>query len=279
MELQIVAMYFFADEVLKANHFHDDPQVHMTTAEIMTVVLTASQFFYGNQRRAMDFLREHHYISHFLSESHFNRRLHRIPIEMWQLFFSTLAEYFKKNHSSQEDAVDSFPIPVCDNIRIFKSKIFSEEKYRGYIANKKRFFYGIRAHIVVTTNQEPVEFIFAPGAENDMQVFKRFDLDLPSDATIYADKAYNSYFDEDFLKENGIAFVAERKLNAKRQLSGCLKYLQNYWRKRIETTFSRITALFPKTIHAVTSRGFELKAFLFVLTYSLNLVIQKFIAQ
>jgi hypothetical protein len=279
MELQIVAMYFFADEVLKASHFQDDPQVHMTTAEVMTVVLTASQFFYGNQRRAMDFLREHRYIAHSLSESHFNRRLHRIPITIWQLLFSTLSEYFKGNHSSQEYVVDSFPIPVCDNIRIFKSKILSGEQYRGYIANKKRFFYGIRAHLVVTTNQEPIECVFAPGAENDMQVFKRFDLDIPPGGTIYADKAYNSYFDEDFFKENDIAFIAARKFNAKRQLKGCLKYLQNYWRKRIETTFSRITALFPKKIHAVTKRGFELKAFLFILAYSLSLVIQKFVAQ
>jgi len=279
MELQIVAMCFFADEVLKANHFHDDPQVHMTTAEIMTVVLTAAQFFYGNQRHAMNFLKEHRYILHFLSESHFNRRLHRIPLAVWQLFFSTLAEYFKRNHSSQEYIVDSFPIAVCDNIRIFKSKILSGEQYRKYIANKKRFFYGIRAHLVVTTNQEPVECVFAPGSENDMHVFKRLDLDLPGDVTIYADKAYNSYFDEDFLKENGIAFIAEKKFNAKRLISGCLKYLQSYWRKRIETTFSRITALFPKKIHAVTSRGFELKAFLFILTYSLNLVIQRFVAQ
>ena len=273
MELQIVALYFFADEALKANHFHDDPQVHMTTAEVITVALTAARFFYGNQRRAADFLREHRYISSSLSESHFNRRLHRIPIEIWKLLFYTLAEYFKRNHSSSDYVVDSFPIPICDNIRIFRSKIFSGEQYRGFIANKKRFFYGIRAHVIATTHQEPVEVIFAPACENDGKVFKRFDLDLPEESTLYTDKAYNSYVDEDFLKDNRINFVAGRKSNAKRQLSGSWHYLQNYWRKRIETTFSRITALFPKKIHAVTARGFELKAFLFILAYSLSLVI------
>jgi hypothetical protein len=211
MDLQIIAIYFFADEVLKANHFSDDAQVTMTTAEVITAALTAARFFYGNQRSASSFLKVHNYISNFLSESHFNRRLHRIPLCIWQILFSTLAEYFKRNHSSNEYIIDSFPIAVCDNIRIFKSKIFSGEQYRGYIANKKRFFYGIRAHILVTTNQEPVECLFAPGAENDMGVFKRFDLDVPPAAIIYADKAYNSYFDEGFLKENNISFVAERK--------------------------------------------------------------------
>jgi hypothetical protein len=62
-------------------------------------------------------------------------------------------------------------------------------------------------------------------------------------------------------------------MNSKRPLHGCVRYLQNYWRKRVETTFSRITSLFPKYIHALTSKGFELKVFSFILVYSLSLLI------
>jgi len=79
---------------------------------------------------------------------------------------------------------------------------------------------------------------------------------------------------EDFLKENGLNLIAQRKENSKRPRDGCLSYLQNYWRKRIETTFSRITGMFPKFIHAITSRGFELKIFAFILVYSLKLMLQ-----
>jgi hypothetical protein len=272
MDMQIIAFYFFADEVLKANHLYDDSQAKMTNAEIVTTALTAAYFFCGNQRKAANFLKVHRYIPHFLSESHFNRRLHRIPLCIWQKLFSTLAEYFKRNNLSNEYIVDSFPVPVCDNIRIFRSKILSGEHYRGYIANKKRFFYGIRAHMLVTVNQEPVEFIFAPAAENDMNIFQRFDLDVLPGATIYADRAYTSYSYEDLLKENDISLVTHRKANSKRPLEKCVEYLQNYWRKRVETTFSRITNFFPRHIHAVTAKGFELKVFLFVLAYSLSLI-------
>ncbi|TAA74868.1 MAG: hypothetical protein CDV28_1151, partial [Candidatus Electronema aureum] len=38
-------------------------------------------------------------------------------------------------------------------------------------------------------------------------------------------------------------------------------------RKRIESAFSVITQRFPAHIHAVTSHGFELKVFLFILAY------------
>jgi hypothetical protein len=273
MDVQIVTFYFFADEALKASHLHDDPQAMMTNAEIITAVLTAARFFGGNQRCASNFLRTHRYIPNLLSESHFNRRLHRIPLCVWQKIFSNLAEHFKRHNSSNEYVVDSFPVTVCENIRIFRSKIFSGEQYRGYSANKKRFFYGLRVHLVATTKQEPVECLFAPGSENDMNVFKRFDLDLPQEASIYADRAYTSYAYEDFLQENGISLIAQRKTRSKRPLKGWVEYLQSYWRKRVETTFSRITAMFPKSIHAVTSKGFELKVFSFILAYSLSLIL------
>ncbi len=273
MELQIVAFYFFADEILKASHLYDDPQAKMTNAEVITAILIAAYFFSGNQRSAAIFLKEYRYIPNFLSESHFNRRLHRIPLSIWQRFFSVLAEYFKHNHSSNEYVVDSFPVSACDNVRIFNANIFSGEQYRGYSASKKRFFYGLRVHLIITTNQEPVECVFTPGSENDISAFKRFDLNLPKGATVYGDKAYNSYEYEDFLKENNIHLVAQRRVNSKRPLDKCLGYLQGYWRKRIETAFSRIVSVFPKHIHAITSRGFELKVFSFILVYSLSLLL------
>ena len=129
MELQIIAFYFFADKVLKASYHFDDPQAKMANAEIITIVLTAAKFFSGNQRRAALFLKEYRYIPNLLSESHFNRRLHRIPQSIWQKLFSTLAEYFKHTHCSNEYIVDSFPIPACENVRIFRTKIFLGEQY------------------------------------------------------------------------------------------------------------------------------------------------------
>jgi Transposase DDE domain len=273
MDLQVIAVYFFSDEILKARNFRDDPQVKMTTAEVITVAISSALLFYGNQKRTAQYLKSHRFIPNILSESHFNRRLHRIIPDIWQMIFSTLAEYFKHSNSSQEYIVDSFPILSCENTRIFRSKIYSGKAFRGYVASKKRFFYGVKAHLLVTAKGEPVECVLAPGAENDMSVFKRFHLDIPNHSTIYADRAYNSYAHEDFLKDNDLFLIAQRKSNSKRPHNGCMRYLQEVRRKRIETAFSQITMLFPKFIHAVTRKGFELKIYLFILAYSLHLLI------
>ena len=63
-------------------------------------------------------------------------------------------------HLCPSARLDSFPVPICDNIRISQSKLVHSEEYRGYIASKKRYFYGIRVQLLSTADGIPVEFAF-----------------------------------------------------------------------------------------------------------------------
>ena len=200
-----------------------------------------------------------------LSKSRFNRRLHSIPEVVWLQLSHALGTVHKALNRGQAYCVDSIPIPVCDNIRISRSNIYTGEEYRGYIASKRRYFYGLRIHLVVTAHGKPVEMLLAPGSDSDICTLRCFDLDLPTHASVHADKAYTDYLWEDLLKEvQDINLVALRKSNAKREMDGCERYLSGRIRQRIETVFSQITIAFPRFIRAVTARCFELKCFLFV---------------
>ncbi|MBA3424221.1 MAG: transposase [Rubrobacter sp.] len=79
--------------------------------------------------------------------------------------------------------VDSLPIPVCDNIRIRRCRLYPPKEsggaFRGYVASKRRYFYGLRVHLVVSASGEPVEFALEAGSEADVRVFKNLGLDLP----------------------------------------------------------------------------------------------------
>lgn len=55
----------------------------------------------------------------------------------------------------------------------------------------------------------------------------------------------------------------------KEQLDGCLEFLCRLRRERVETTFSQLRERLARSIHAVTPRGFELKVFLTVLSFSI----------
>jgi Transposase DDE domain len=274
MEMQIIAIYFICDEITKQSGINDDAQSQMTTAEIMTSVIVAAELFGGNQKKACTFLRTYGHIPTMLSPSRFNRRMHAISDELWRTFSLTLSKIHQQNNPEQEFVVDSFPVAVCQNIRIRRSKIYKGEDFRGYIASKKQYFYGLKVHMLTSKQGGPVEFSLAAGSESDIKIFKEMSVDLPGGSKIYADKAYTDYGYEDIAFEAAnIEVIAQRKDNAKRKISPAINYFLCATRKKIETAFSCITQLFPKTIHAVVAKGFEIKIIAFILAYSMNLLL------
>jgi Transposase DDE domain len=270
MDDKIIATFCLCDDLLKTIHHQEDCQCQMNDAEIMTTALIASLFFRGNHESARAMLKQHNYIPHMVSKSRFSRRLHRIK-EIFIVFFNLFAQTWKTLNTEAIYVIDSIPIAVCDNIRIRRSKIYSHEDFRGYQASKKRYFYGLKIHLMVTQDGQPVECFLTPGSFGEVDALKSYAYTLPNGAIIYADKAYNDYEIEDLLKEVAhIHLLPMRKKHSKRALSPSVSFVQSYHRKRVETAGSLIAQLLPKSIHAVTSQGFELKVALFVIASSLN---------
>jgi hypothetical protein len=274
MDDTIITTYYLCDEFLKAVGHHDDQQVRLSTAEVMSVALLAAAFFGGNIEASRSFLDEYGYIQKAISKSRFNRRLHAIDPSLWQQLFDLLAEVFKQDNPDQNYVVDSLPVAVCDNIRIRRSKLYPlqehGETFRGYIASKRRYFYGLRLHLVSTASGEPVEFTLAAASESDIGLLKELKLELPEGAIICADKGYTDYHYEDLLEDVGLHLKAQRKKRSKRPMPLWEEFLGKPIRQYIETVFSKLSAMFAGRIHAVTPRGFELKIVCFLLAYSIQ---------
>ena len=269
MDDEIVVLFCLIDEFLHSIGHHEDRQCQLSDAEVLTTMLAAVLYFGGNFERARLLLQAQHYIPGMLSRSRFNRRSHRLRF-LLPLLFAVLAETWKALNEDAIYSIDTFPVPVCDNIRIFRCHIYQDEAFRGYTASKHRYFYGLKLHLMVTCDGRPVEFFLTPAAEADVAGLPGFAFDLPEGAYIFADKAYNDYLIEDLLAEANLHLLPQRKKNSKRPLPPWWVYLQQLYRKRIETAFSLIAQRLPKSIHAVTAAGFELKVVLFVLALSLS---------
>ena len=270
MDDKIIATFCLCDDLLKTIHHQEDCQCQMNDAEIMTPALIASLFFRGNHESARAMLKQHSYIPHMVSKSRFSRRLHRIK-EIVIVFFNLFAQTWKMLNTEAIYVIDSIPIAVCDNIRIRRSKIYSHEDFRGYQASKKRYFYGLKIHLMVAQNGQLVECFLTPGGCSDVNALKYYAYEIPDGSMIYADKAYNDYEIEDLLKDvDHIQLLPMHKKNSKRALSPSISFVQSYYRKRVETAGGLIAQLLPTLIHAVTSQGFELKVVLFVIASSLN---------
>jgi hypothetical protein len=270
MDETITATYCLCDDLLKAIRHQEHPQGQMNDAEVMTTALTAALFFRGKHESARTMLKQYGDIPHMVSKSRFSRRLHRLT-EIFVMLFTLLGQTWKTLNTNNIYVIDSLPIAVCDNIRIRRSKIYTDEKFRGYTASKKRYFYGLKIHLMVTQDGQPVECFLTHGGLGDVDALKYYAYELPDGSIIYADKAYNDYKIEDLLKEvDHIELIPIRKKNSTRALPPEVSFVQHYYRKMVETAGSLIEQLLPKSIHAVTSQGFELKVALFVIAYSLN---------
>lgn len=84
-------------------------------------------------------------------------------------------------------------MPVCDNMRIRRCHLYRGEASRGYRASKRRYFFGLRIHLLVTVTGQPVEFVLAPAAQAEITVFRALARALPQGSTSYADAASPDY--------------------------------------------------------------------------------------
>jgi len=269
MDTQIVVVFCLVDDMLKEMRHREDNQCGMSDAEVMTTAIIAALYFGGNYTQARRLLGSQGYVPKMLDKSRFSRRLHRIK-PFFLTLFSLLGEHWKALNENMIYSIDTFPIPVCDNYRIRRAKIYQNEAYRGYIASKKRYFYGLKLHLVTTEDGKPVEFLLSPGSFHDSTGLYALDFDLPVGSQLVGDKAYNNYAVEDMMAVADIQLLPFRKKNSKRPVPPWVAYLQFHYRKMIETTGSLISNLLPKKIHATSTAGFELKVILFVLACSIN---------
>ncbi len=271
METEVVTIYVVCDEVLKAIGFEDDHQVTMTTAEVIAFAIIGGKFCGGNHQLTRHISRLGGYFPRILSHSRINRRLHRISWWVWMAIFRLLAMVYREGNTSTEFAVDSFPVACCEKSRIDRRKLLTGKQFIGYAPSKKRHFCGVKVHMIVTIEGKPVELVIAPASLNDLGILWGMELQLPEGSRLYADGAYNSYDLEDLLsQDNGIQLLARRRLNSRRSRPAEQERGISSRRQIVETAFSCITRLLPRSIRARTSRGFVIRVMSAILAYSIG---------
>ena len=269
---KVIAIYCFSDDLLKSIGHKTKDGCRTTDAEIITTALVSALIFKGNQSVSINYMRSHKMIPLLPKKSGFTKRLHGLCELLWTVFQQT-GHLIKQLNASHRYLLDSFPLPVCQNIRIPRCKLLKGEAFRGFCASKQQYFYGVKVQVITTEDGLPVEVCFVPGAEHDAEAIRQLLWDFETGDQIYEDSGYTSYLFEDMAREAGIAVLTARKSNSKRKDEPWMAYLKNHYRKRIETTFSAITDLFPKSLHCITTKGFFIKALLFLMAYQFNKII------
>ena len=270
---KIIGIFCFIDDLLKTSGHYEDSRRQVSDSEIITTGVVSSLYFGGHQDKARQFMKMTGLIPGMLDKSRFNRRLHALAELVYGLFMQ-VGYYFKYISCEMSYVLDSFPVAVCDNIRISNCKLLKGRQWRGKQSSMRRYFYGVKVQLLVTKDGIPVEFGYVPGCENDSISLKNLQMELPAESEVFADSAYTNYEIEDQLMEcDQIALKVHRKANATRKDSVSAAFIKEYMRKRVETTISEIKGLFLRKIHAVTFKGWLLKITLFIFAFTLSKII------
>ncbi|GAC1427902.1 MAG: IS982 family transposase [Flavisolibacter sp.] len=269
-EDKIIAIYCFVDDLLKGTGRQEDSRRRVSDSEIITTAIVSALYFGGHLENGRHFMKMTGLSPSMLDKSRFNRRLHALSDLMFQLFFQ-IGQHLKTVAGASDYVVDSFPVTICDNIRINRCKILKGEQFRGKHASMRRYFYGVKVQVLTTTSGIPVEFCFVPGSESDVQALKKLPMTVAPESSIYADSGYTDYSIEDDAKDaEYLRLMIQRKSNSKRKDEPWIRFLKEHMRKGIETTFSMLKGLFLRKIHAVTFKGFLLKLVMFIVGFTFN---------
>lgn len=267
---KIISIFCLIDDILQGINHVEDVRRQVSDSEIILTAIVSSTSFYGNHSSAIKFMKQYGFIPNMLDKSRFNRRLHKIGKLLYELF-EIISSYYKDLCCELHYIIDSFPVAVCNNMRIANCKILKAKKWRGYTASMRNYFYGVKVQLLTTKDGIPIAFHFTPGKTGDAKALGKMIDKLPAEASLYGDSAYTDYGLEDIALERKCIFLKiQRKSNAKRIDTLEQKYEKLKMRKRVETAISDIKKMFPRTIHAVTLEGFLIKLTLFVFGLQLN---------
>ena len=269
-----IAIYCFLDDLLKAMNHRSDMREQVNDAQVATIAVIAMLYFGGNYQKSLTSIQASEIFSKSLSRSRFSRRLNRIA-DLLHLIFNELGNTLKELNIESRYALDSFPVPMCRNIRIKRNRLTKEvadkENYRGYTSSKREYFFGVKVQVITTIDNLPVEFSILPGETGDLQGLAELPLAFEEGAEIAADAAYTEYNWEDYWKETEeVKLLVMRKKGSLRGDDLAIKHFKFWLRHRIETTFGEIAKLFPKKIHATNLDGFIFKVFMFLLAFQLD---------
>lgn len=129
--------------------------------------------------------------------------------------------------------VDSTPLRVCNNKRIFNHKVFDGIAQRG--KSTMGYFFGFKLHLVVNEKGEILNFVITPGNVDDREPLKDSNFLNRIFGKLFADKGYigQKLFEQLFV--DGIHLITGLKRNMKNCLMSISDKIMLRKRSIIET--------------------------------------------
>ena len=190
------------------------PKTSMYLSEIMTIVI----YFHLSNYRTFKW-----YYNKFVCKtlkSYFPKLVsYNRFVEIMKMTIVPLTVYlinYGFGKSTGINFVDSTPIKVCDNHRIYSHKVFKELAQRG--KSSTGWFYGFKLHLMINDKGEILSFCLTSGNVDDRNWEVMSHLTKEIYGKLFADRGYLSKNLFEKLFERNITLVTKLRKNMKNKL-------------------------------------------------------------
>jgi len=224
----LIEIYYYADEFCKefdktmeARQINEDTTKkrrkrlsRLNDAEVITILVA---FHLGSYRNLKHFYTQHvqkNMKAEFPETVSYNRF-----VELQQKVLLPMTLFLRVMRAGSNTGIsfiDSTPIRVCKNKRIYNHKVFKGIAQRG--KSTMGYFFGFKLHIVVNDKGEIIEFMITPGNVDDRDPLKNVNFLKNLKGKLFADKGYVSQALFEALFLGGIQLVTGLRRNMKNQL-------------------------------------------------------------
>ena len=170
----------------------------------------------------------------YIERSRFNRLIRALFIVIKQI-----RRKMKRNEEEKFKIVDSFPLIANKFGRAFFGKRLREYSSYGYCASKKEKYYGMKVHVIVDLNGNPIEYVLTKANVDDRDVLHELS-ELVYIDILFGDKGYVGPIEQELRDEKGIKLYALKRANSKNPLPKEFRNVISKLRRRIETTFNQM---------------------------------------
>jgi hypothetical protein len=186
----------------------------LSLSEIMTIMIYFQMSSYRNFKDYyIKYLMEY-YKDYFPDLVSYNRFVELIPRVLLPL--SAYSKEYRLGMNTGISYIDSTPIKVCHNKRIYRNKVFEGLAQRG--KSSMGWFYGFKLHLIINEFGEIVNFIFSKGNVDDRNESIISSLVKNVKGKLFGDRGYISKKIHSFLFQNGIELITKIKKNMKNSL-------------------------------------------------------------
>lgn len=208
-------------EIISASMIGNEPKrkPRMTDSEVITLMTLFHSGSFRNMKHFYLYYVQKHLTSEFPQTVSYNRftELMQSAILPMTIFLKTCC----MGDCTGISFVDSTPIRVCKNKRIYRNKVFRDTATRG--KSTMGYFFGFKLHLIVNDKGEILNFVITQGNVDDREPLKNERFIEAVKGKLYGDKGYISKELTNILFVDGLHLVTSIRNNMK----NCLMELKD----------------------------------------------------